>query len=175
MRQKKETETCSRVVQRYKLHVCMCVCMLVGVCWCGLCGCEVTSGNFLSTQICASPCLAFPLWLLLSRSGYAREFVCIYSQRCTHSTGLKHKINHHRWRLWNLITLIICTGLSDSPFALSQPFHASASEHFVYLHLGAVHSCIQVYVIMCAAVEMDKESRGSAILLYNKHAWIANK
>lgn len=29
MRQKKETESCSRVVQRYKLYVCVCVC----VCW----------------------------------------------------------------------------------------------------------------------------------------------
>lgn len=33
-------------------------------CMC-LCGCEVTRGTSPSTQICAFPCLSFPLWLLL--------------------------------------------------------------------------------------------------------------
>lgn len=36
------------------------------------------------------------------------------SSPCAHRAGLRYKINHSRWLLWNLITLIICTSLPHS-------------------------------------------------------------
>lgn len=85
-----------------------CVCARVCLC---VSECEATWGISPSTPICASSCLSFPLWLPLPHT------VCVLRahSQCAHRAGLRRKINHSRWLLWNLITLIICTSRPNSP------------------------------------------------------------
>ncbi len=106
------------VISRYLISLCRarsCMCVLACVC---VCECEVTWGISLSTQICASSCLSFPLWRPLPHTVCMCVCVCVcvsvYSP-CAHGDRLRCEINHSRWLLWNLITLIICTSLPDSP------------------------------------------------------------
>lgn len=86
---------------------------------------------------------------------------CVYSQ-CAHSAGLRRKINHSRWLLWNLITLIICTSLPAFPLLSPGRLLLLTAQPLcsLFICISLVHTYIQVYLMIFAAIEGHKGSLG---------------
>lgn len=115
--------------QGWKLHACA----SVGVKWLEGHLPPPRSVLFLVFHFLCGSCFAVQVWF-----GDSDRHVCMcVCVESLHSAGLRRNINHRRWLLWNLITLIICTSRLDSRF------HASACVLAVYLHLEL--SCARVY------------------------------
>lgn len=103
------------------------------------------------------PDLCFSLLFISSVAPVLTHTFCV----CVCVAGLRHNINQRRWLLWNLITLIICTGRPDSPF------HASAL-------LVSVHQCVWV-VVRALLLRGTQVSWRVSHFSLNKHRWFTNK